>query len=664
MSSNRKNTTRIDDILVDGTKSLSDFLDSATEPELRSALSRVVGEYRNLAAANEDLDARLQKTVDDNFWQSQELQARNEEFEEYANLLQRQNREIDAHRGNLAETNERLEKEIQRKNEAIAADKAKSAFLSMMSHEIRTPMNGVIGMTSLLAESELTPEQHEYVNTIRISGDTLLTVINDILDYSKIESGRLDLEKNTFELAKPIEEALELLTAPASEKQIDLLYSIDAEVPSFVSGDITRLRQILVNLIGNAVKFTDVGEVLVSVRALRMHPEKVSEVEFAVEDTGVGITEENIPGLFDDFAQADSSTTRKYGGTGLGLAICKRLVKMMGGSIRAESRVGEGSSFIFTVRLPISRPEPRRYLNNNVPELNNLKLLIIDDNHTNLRILEKQTRSWGMYPETVCRPSKALETLKRSLDFDLLILDWHMPEMDGVQLAHEIRRAFPGFSAPMIMLSSTDDYMKQNTDRNLFAGRLRKPVKQSELFDTLVSTIARKGISRAAPQEQKFDAGLAGEHPLRILIAEDNPINQKLAIKFLQKMGYRPDVAGNGIEVLELLGVDRGDPNDINYSLEYDLILMDCEMPEMDGYQATGEIRKCEAETGKHCVIIATTANAMEGDRGKCLEAGMDGYLSKPLKTDQLMAAIRDASRIIAETRGPKDSRPREQDAA
>lgn len=648
MNNSQDTMAVLEEIVSGGMTSLSDFIDCATESELKSTVTKLFSEYRELAALNSELDSRMQKTVDDNFWQSQELSARNEEFEEYAKLLRQKNREVEAQRTVLSETNVRLEKEIQKKEEALAADKSKSAFLSMMSHEIRTPMNGVIGMTSLLSGTELTPEQHDYVNTIRISGNTLLTVINDILDYSKIESGKLDLENNTFELAKPIEETLELLMAPASEKQIDLLYSIDAEVPSFVTGDITRLRQILVNLISNAVKFTDVGEVLVSVRALGTLPEKISEIEVTVKDTGVGITRESIPGLFDDFSQVDSSTSRKYGGTGLGLAICRRLVEMMGGGIRAESRPGEGSSFIFTVKLPIAHPEPRRYLNNNVPELNNLKLLIIDDNHTNLRILEKLTRSWGMYPETASSPGRALEILKRASEFDVLVLDWHMPEMNGVQLAREIRSAHPGLSAPMIMLSSTEEYLNQDVDRSLFAGRLRKPVKQSELFDTLVGTISKKTISRVTPQEQSFDAGLALEHPLRILIAEDNAVNQKLAIRFLGKMGYKPDVAGNGIEVLELLGLDSGPLSNPIYSFDYDLILMDCEMPEMDGYQATGEIRKHEAVTGKHRMIIATTANAMEGDRRKCLDAGMDGYLSKPIKVDKLITALKNASQLIS----------------
>jgi signal transduction histidine kinase/DNA-binding response OmpR family regulator len=641
MKVKRDTLAAIEDVCARGGLSISDFIDRATEADLIAALSMVVGKYHAIEDECNDVESRLQKVIDDNFWQSQELSARNEEFEAYASLLQRKNREIEEQRAVLSETNVRLEQEINKKNEAIAADQSKSAFLSMMSHEIRTPMNGVIGMTSLLAETALTPEQHDYVNTIRISGDTLLTVINDILDYSKIESGKLDLENNDLEFAKPIEDALELLTPLASAKQIDLLYSVDSEVPSFVTGDITRLRQILVNLVGNAVKFTEEGEILVSARKLRTHPGKLAEIEISVKDSGVGISQEDIPGLFDDFAQVDSSTSRKYGGTGLGLAICKRLVKMMDGMIRAESRPGEGSSFIFTVKLPIAESEPRRYLNNNVPELNDLKLLIIDDNHTNLRILEKHTKAWGMHPEAASSPQRALDILKRTTDFDILVLDWHMPQMDGVQLAHEIRKAHPECPAPMIMLSSADGRFNRDEENNLFAGHLRKPVRQSDLFDALISTVSNRMIRKIRPQTRNLDAGLAGAHPLRILVAEDNSVNQKLAIRLLEKMGYHPDVAGNGIEVLELLGIDGRTGEGSSFSFDYDLIFMDCQMPEMDGYEATEEIRKFEAKTGKRCVIIATTANAMQGDRQQCLDAGMDDYLSKPIVVEELVAAIR-----------------------
>jgi len=629
---------------------VSEILDRASLSDLKSVISRLIRDYRELDANHGNLNLNLQEALEDSYWQSQELLARNEEFEAYADLLQKKNDELTTQRTLLSKTNKRLEEAIRVREEAIASDKSKSAFLSMMSHEIRTPMNGVIGMTSLLSGTNLTPEQREYVNTIRISGDTLLTVINDILDFSKIESGKLQLENSSFEIAKPVEEALELLVESASKKQIDLLYFIDSDVPSFLTGDITRLRQILVNLIGNAVKFTEAGEVLVSIRTLGVQSDTVAEIELTVKDTGIGISPEIIPRLFAAFTQADTTTTRKFGGSGLGLAICRRLVKMMGGAIRAESSLGEGSSFIFTVKLPVARPEFRRYLNNNIPELNNLKVLLIDDSHTNLRILEKLTKTWGMYPQMASSPSKALERLKQSAEFDLLILDWHMPEMDGIQLAHCIRTTFPMLTAPMIMLSSAEEYRTKSKDRELFRGILRKPVKQSELFDTLVSSLANrsnvtlnKKIEKSKPKGPRFDAEFANRYPLRILIAEDNAINQRLAIRLLEKLGYNPDVAGNGIEVLDLMGM-TGQKPELIYDLEYDLIFMDCEMPEMDGYRATGEIRKHEVVSGKRCIIIALTANAMEGARKRCLEVGMDDYLTKPISIDQLVAGLKKAS--------------------
>jgi len=635
--------------------SMPDFVGNATEAELVAAFPILYEKFCELAENLDDAEERLKKSQDDIFWQTQELSARNEEFEAYAQLLQRKSEEIDAQRRILAETNERLELEQHEKNRAVASDRSKSAFLSMMSHEIRTPMNGVIGMTSLLANTELTPEQHEYVNTIRVSGDTLLTVINDILDYSKIESGKLMLECNDFELAKPIEEALELLTTAASKKQIDLLYSFESEVPSFVNGDITRIRQILVNLIGNAVKFTDEGEILVTVRKLQTHPEKVAELELSVRDTGIGIGEEDIPKLFNDFSQVDSSTSRKYGGTGLGLAICKRLVEMMGGRIRAESRPGEGSTFIFTLQLPIADQKPRRYLDNHVPELNDLSLLIVDDNHTNLRIMEKLTKSWGMHPELAGSGEKALEILGRTTAFDLIILDWHMPGMNGLELAEEIRTRFPDCSAPLIMLSSAEGGLKTKKEISGFTAYLRKPVKQSDLFDSLISTVTQRSVRRTVPQGPVLDPEFASLHPLRILIAEDNTVNQKLAINLLEKLGYRPDLAGNGLEVLDLLGIERGLVTEASFKFDYDLILMDCQMPEMDGYEATGFIRQWEADSDHHCVIVALTANAMAGDRKRCLEAGMDNYLSKPLVPEKLVAALRKVSKRVNTGGGLRD---------
>jgi len=509
------------------------------------------------------------------------------------------------------------------KKKAEEATRAKSEFLANMSHEIRTPMNAIVGMTEFALETKLTAEQREYLTTVKTSAASLLDLINDILDFSKVEARKEELDRVEFKLRDTVADTMKVLAVRAQEKGLELASHFPPDIPDDLVGDPSRLGRIIVNLVGNAIKFTERGEVVLHVGLEKREGAEVV-LHFAVTDTGIGIPIDKQKRIFEAFAQADTSTTRKYGGTGLGLAICAQLAELMGGRVWVESQVGSGSTFHFTARFGLQNASAENSPEPAPVKLQNLPVLVVDDNATNRRILEEMIKNWRMRPVAAANGAAALKAMKRARTegnpFQVVLLDGHMPKMDGFEVAARVKKDPHLRHATVILLTSAGRREDVTRAKTLgVAAALTKPIKQSELWDAIVTALHVPGRAKKRPSMTR-ERALGAKRPLRILVAEDNPVNQQLALHLLERRGHSAIVAENGREALAAIEKNI-----------FDLVLMDVQMPEMGGLEATRAIREKEKSTGKHLPVVAMTAHAMQGDRERCLEAGMDGYLAKPL---------------------------------
>jgi PAS domain S-box-containing protein len=584
----------------------------------------IVAGVGNKEAPYDESDLRQLTLLMQGMWQLIERRRTQEDLRKSHDELELRVRERTAE---LDSTNQDLRAAMQA---AEAASRAKSTFLANMSHEIRTPLNAIIGMTELVLKSPISPQQREFLATVKDSGEALLSVINDVLDFSKIEAGKLTLDRNTFDLRESLGDTMKSFALRAHQQGLELACFIHHDVPQLVLGDYNRLRQIIVNLVGNAIKFTEQGEVTLEITR-ESHAEKNAVLHFTVADTGVGIPREKQAAIFESFEQGDASTTRRHGGTGLGLAIALRLVDLMGGRLWVESEVGRGSRFHFVVPLDLAESEPIEPQPSEPANLHGMRVLVVDDNATNRRILDEVLRSWQMLPTTVSTAATAmksiLEAQQNTEPYRLVVTDAHMPCVDGFMLAEQIQ-SNPAINGTVVMMLTSGDRpddMKRCEDLGI-AAYLLKPIKQSELLEAI-----ELGLGIVVPGKTRLTVASPPAHveSLQILLAEDSMVNQKLAVALLEEEGHGVTVATNGKEALAATRSQR-----------FDLILMDVQMPEMDGLEATAEIREREKQTGTHVPIIAMTAHALKGDRDRCLEAGMDGYVAKPIHGEELLQAI------------------------